>query len=188
MRENSTIAMFYLSILAVIFAVGILVFLFKVIENKNAHTSKVLATLSEKMTEKENITGLSKKIAEIQNTQKKVKAYLVDPNQVDTFVEYLEKIGSDTDTELSVKTINTLESVPDKIFINISVRGAFANVMWALAVLENAPYQVNITRAYLNKELTQAPPVMQDAKGKPKASVPVPSAWRADIDFNILSS
>ena len=185
MKKNSTTILFSLSILAVIFALGIFIFLFKVIENKNSHASKVLSTLSDKVIEKENMSTMSKKISEMEATQKKVKGYLVDPSHVDTFVTYLEVIGTDTNTEFVVKNINTIEGVQNKIFINVSIRGTFANIMNALTILENVPYQLRVTKSYLSKEETQQ---QFTADGKPKKQVNTLPTWRADIDFNILSS
>ena len=53
-----------MSILTMLLAVGSFVFFFKVIKNKNHHTSAVLTTLQSKINKKENIETLEKKIAE----------------------------------------------------------------------------------------------------------------------------
>lgn len=187
MQKNSTIFMLSLTILAVLFASGIFVFMFKVIQNKNEHTSKVLMTLEDKMAEKENMSVVNQRLTEVETTSKTVNSYFVDSKQIDLFVAYLEKIGADTSTDLAVKDVSVSTTEKGSLSLKLSVKGTFSNIMQVVSLLENSPYQINITQTYLNKELVDNAPAVTPNKNPKLPVAPPPILWRADISFSVLS-
>ena len=187
MQKNSTIFMLILTILAVLFASGIFVFMFKVIQNKNEHTSKVLMTLEDKMAQKENMSVVNQRLTEVETTIKTVNGYFVDSKQVDLFVAYLEKIGVDTGTDLLVKDVGISPTQKGNLLLKLSVKGTFSSIMQVVSLLENSPYQISITQTYLNKELVDSTPAVTPNKNPKLPVTPAPILWRADISFSVLS-
>lgn len=183
MHKPRTTLVFYMSILTMLLAVGSFVFFFKVIKNKNHHTSAVLTTLQSKINKKENIETLEKKIVEVEATRKVINGYFVDSNHIDSFINYLENLGTNTKTELVVKSVEISSSEANTVLGQVSIKGGFADVMRTTTLLENIPYQIHITSLYLNKDIQT---VTTEVKGK--TVVTTSSVWQADIAFRILSS
>ncbi|HLP86420.1 MAG TPA: hypothetical protein VK153_00900 [Candidatus Paceibacterota bacterium] len=177
MKKNYTILI--LSIIATLASLFLLVFFLRVIENKNKHASLVLVTLEEKFKEKEDSILLADKISEIKELQDFIGNYFVDKNKIDTFVDYLEKIGSIFKTEVSVESIEVLEKDNNVISIKLSILGNFKEVMRTIAYVENIPYQVSIEQIYLNKDDNK----FSQNKIKNQSS----SMWQADVSFNVLT-
>jgi hypothetical protein len=167
--------------------VGIFIFFIRVIKNKNEHTSVVSSTLEGKMKDKENATFFAEKITEIKTIQDSINSHFVDPEKIDTFVGYLEDIGSNIGSIVVVKNIDIPQKSKNLISIKLSINGTFQNVIKTINILENIPYQVNITQIYLNKDIKDSTPIV-DVKGKviKEISVTIPT-WQADVYFNILS-
>ena len=182
MKKNYTTLIFIFSIFVTILAVSLFVFFMKVIKNKNQHASTVFSTLEEKMKEKENSMIFAEKVSEIKSIQDSINSRFVDPDKIDTFVGYLEKIGSDLGSELVVKSIDAPAKNKNVILFKLSISGTFEEVMKTITFLENIPYQINITQVYLNKEIEQTAQVdvTQDKNS-------VVSKWQADVIFSILS-
>jgi hypothetical protein len=165
------------SIITLIAVALLFTFFFKAIKNKNEHISIAVTTLEEKMKEKENAILNASKVTEIKEIQSTINGYFVDPNKIDTFVDYLEKIGLNLGSNLLVNNIEIPPNTKNTISFKISITGTFQNVMRTVTLIENIPYQINVTRVYFNK--------------KEKASIPdenvKPLIWQADVSFNILS-
>lgn len=165
MKKNHTTLIFIVSILTIILFVALLGFFLKVIKNKNQHTAVILATLQDKISEKENILKFNEKILETEEIQKKINNLFVDPNKIDEFVNYLEKIGEDTNSEVSVIDVKDNKKI---LSFNLSIRGSFDNVVKSITLLENIPYQTDIVSFTLNEEAEQ-------------------KTVQANVIFNILS-
>jgi len=187
MKRKHTILIFIFSIIATIATVLLFIFFLKIIKNKNQHISAVLTTLEEKTKEKENMVMFAEKLTEIKSTQNSISRLFLDPDKIDTFVGYLEEMGSSVGSEIIVNNIEVLQKVKNTISVKLSARGNFQEVVSAINLLENIPYQITITQMYLNKEIKQAAPD-EFIDGKiVKGKIPETSTWQADITFNILS-
>ncbi len=183
MKKSRTILILIISIITTILVICLFVFFLKIIKNKNEHTSAVLSTLEQKMKEKENTAMFSEKITEIKSIQSSIDSHFVDPNEIDVFVGYLENIGIRTGVNVLVKNIEIPLKTKNVISCKLSIVGNFQGVAKTIALLENIPYQVNVTQMYINKETM--PLSNEEIKsGKVIGS----SSWQADISFNILSS
>jgi hypothetical protein len=156
-----------------------------VIKNKNQHTSVVLTTLQDKITEKENYRINASKIEETKLIQDSMNNYLVDKDKIDVFVGYLENIGVDFSSIVSVKSIEVSKEDSDLILVRLSVNGTFSNVINTINLIENIPYQINITKIYLNKDTRLSFQESRNTVQKQKTSKT--PEWQADISFSILS-
>lgn len=153
MKKNYTILTLGISIFLSLMVVLVFAFFFKVIKIKNENTSKTLITLANKTADKKNADILVKKFSELRETKDRIASYFVDPSHIDIFVDYLENLGIKNDSELIVKNVEVSEKEKESILFKISVTGDFSNVMKIVHLLENIPYQVNLTQVFLNKEI-----------------------------------
>lgn len=190
MQKNNTNLILIITIILFVIFTGVFISLLSIIKNKNVHTTAVVTALGEKILEKENIGVIEKRMAELTNTQTKISGYLVNTSRIDSFVEYLENVGTKNNVELSVNSVDTPKNEKNKISVNISVIGNFSDVMKTLATVENSSYNINISSLYLNKEITTINNTTTEiVKGVEKVTVtPVTKAsWQADISFKVLS-
>lgn len=182
MNHNHTNLILIISIVVFLVSIAVFIFFFKVIENKNEHTSRVLVTLAEKMSDKKNAETLLSKLAELDGVMNTINNSFVDQGKIDTFVDYLEKLGVDNGVELTVKNIEISPKEEKTIVVKISTSGNFNNTMKTLYLLENIPYNVSISQAFVNKEIKE----IEEKDGEDKKG-DRPVVWHADITFNILS-
>jgi hypothetical protein len=182
MKKNHTIIILIVSILTTISIVCLLFFLLKIIKNKNENVSSITLTIEEKMKQKENVSIFNEKVEEMKKIEFSLNEHFVNPNQIDTFVEFLERLGSENDGEVSVNNIEIPEENPNTLNIDISIKGDFNKVMRIMTLLENTTYQVSITKVYLNKDIVQN--VGKDGKLEKPQGVP---SWQADVSFGVLS-
>lgn len=186
MKKNKTTFILIFSALATILAILIFIFFLKVIKNKNQHISVVLTTLQEKMKEKENAMIFTEKVTEIKSIKNSINSYFLDPNKIDTFVNYLEEIGSNLGSQVSVESIEIPSKTKNIISVKLSIVGTFQKVMETITYLENIPYQVNVTQVYLNRDTTEITQGSVKSVGQDKVSKE--PTWQADVSFNVLSS
>jgi hypothetical protein len=186
MKKNKTTSFLIFSVFIVILVVLLLVLFINVIKNKNLHISAVATTLGEKMKEKEDATVNVSKITEIKSIQESINNYFVDPNRIDTFVSYLEGIGSDIGSSVEVNGIDIPQKTKNTIAFKLSIKGTFEEVMKTISFMENIPYQIDITQIYLNENAK--PFEEKDTKTDTKVKIVKSPIWQADISFNILSS
>lgn len=171
-----------ISILVALLAISSFIFFLKVVENKNKHASGVMVTLSNKMADKEDAELLTKKFTELESTYQNINNYFIDSSKIDTFVDYLEKLGTENKTELTIKNVEVSPKEQNAINFRVLVSGEFSNVMKVIYLLENIPYHITLTQVFINKETKT---VEEDIKGIKKEKVF--SYWWADASFSILS-
>jgi hypothetical protein len=159
MKWKHTLFVCSLSALTAVVSFAALFFLFHVIKNKNEHTSAVLSTLDEKITEKENADVFAKKIADIEATDTALSSHFVDSKKISTFVDYLENYGTQTNTEVTVTDISISDKDKNTIAVKLSIIGEFKDVLQTIALLENDQYQIHITSSFVNRQISTVVPV-----------------------------
>ncbi|MFA6251302.1 MAG: hypothetical protein WC603_01600 [Candidatus Paceibacterota bacterium] len=184
MKKRNSILILILSLITTLLVLGALGFFLRIIKNKNQHISVSIATLEKKLKDKEEIVTFAEKLSEIESIRDTISSRFIDPNKIDTFVNYLEDLDSDIGSDIAVKNIEISPKVKNSIAFKILITGTFQEVMETISLLENIPYEVDVTQVYLNKDLAQVIDT-QDEKQTPVIKV---STWQADIAFNILSS
>ncbi|MEI7689031.1 MAG: hypothetical protein WCI91_02480 [Candidatus Nomurabacteria bacterium] len=182
MKKNKINLILIISTIIFVFFIGIFIFLLNIIKNKNEHTSVVMATLSKNMADKENINTLQKKINEFDDINKKIDSYIVDTASIDTFVEFLEKVGVDNGVILTVNGVDIPKNEKNKISVRLSIKGDFSKIMKTVAGLENSPYYMNIVSSYINKEIKEPIVDVTNPSDELKNNL-----WQADLTFSVLS-
>lgn len=180
MKKHRTTFILIISTIVMLVSFATLALFFKIIANKNAHTSAILVTLANKMAKKDNIDILTKKIEEVNTTKRRIDGYFVDASKIDSFIEYLENLGTSAGTEIKVAGFEVSPTDPHLLLVRLTSKGSFTNTMRTIMLLENAPYQLRITRTSLVRQTG----TMTDAKGKASTT----SFWQAEISFSILTS
>lgn len=194
MKLKKTILILILSTTIFLGVSGLLIFFFNVIKNKNLHTNTTLMTLENKINEKEKEKILKQRISEVENTNQNLKNHYLNPEEIDTFVTYLENMGNNVNTKIVFKNVEISEK--DKMInFKIQITGAFSRVAQAIELLENAPYQINISQVFLNKsisvdsqkniELNKQEKIISITEDENE--VIEDSEWQADITFRVLS-
>ncbi len=183
MHKNRTILLFGLSIVTSLLVIGVFIFFLIIIKNKNEHTKAVLTTLENKNLKKLNASAITQKITRIEDIHKVVDSYFVNPNEIDSFVNYLENIGTNTNTVVNVESVAVLTTIKNTIAVKISAEGDFSNIMHTIQLLENAPYKIHVQQIYLNKRIQT---ITQDLKDVPKTKEIL--VWHVDISFVVLIS
>lgn len=181
MKKNKINIMLIVSVFFLVLLISLLVYLLNVIKNKNIHTSVVVATLDKKNIDKENINNLRKKITEFENTNNKIGSYIVDTASIDTFVEFLEKIGVDNKVDLFFNGVDIPKNEKNKISVRLSIKGYFPNIMKTIVSLDNSRYYMNITSSYINKIINDN---NQTINGQINQE---DTLWQADLVFVVLS-
>lgn len=194
MKLKKTILILILSTTIFLAVSSLLVFFFNVIKNKNLHTNTTLMTLENKINEKEKEKILKQRISEVENTNQNLKNHYLNPEEIDTFVTYLENMGNNVKTKIVFKNVEISEK--DKMInFKIQITGAFSRVAQAIELIENAPYQINISQVFLNKsisvdsqkniELNKQEKIISITEDENE--VIEDSEWQADITFRVLS-
>jgi hypothetical protein len=186
MKKNSTNIILAFSFLMLIILIGVFVYVFSVIRNKNIHTSSVVAALDQRILENNNIGVFDKKMSDLKNTNDLMGSFIVDKSNIDKFVEYLENLGTSNDVDLAVKSVDTPKNEKNKILVNLSMVGDFSNIMKVIALLESSQYSVTMSSSYVSKDT----PDVEGGSVTPKTDSPnvikkIP--WNADISFTVLS-
>jgi len=182
MKRDHTKLILIISILIALVFTFVLFSFFKVIKNKNEYISKVLTTLSNKITSKNNAELLIKKSSELDNIYKTINSYFIDSTKINIFVDNLENLGSENNTTLTVKNVAISNTQKKTILVGVSVVGNFNNVIKVIYLLENSSFYVNVTQAFVNKKIN---PI--DLKVKDKKISNTPPIWQADISFSVLT-
>lgn len=164
-------------------SVATFIFFLKIIANKNEHTSAILVALANKVARKENKESLMKKISEVELTKETVGGFFVESTKIDSFIDYLEKLGASINTEVKVEDFDISETDKNTLLVKLSTKGSFSNVMRMILLLENAPYQIHITSTSLEQ---QSRPVTIDETGNSTSTGA--SIWKGTISFSILTS
>ncbi len=183
MKKNHTILIFSTSIILLIISIMVLVFFFKIIENKNKHTGVVLTTLSNKITEKVNSQAIEKRAANINETKEAINSYFVNGKEIDSFINYLENLGIISGVELKVDSFEISPGSKNILIVSISTEGTFSNVMKALVFIENAPYKIHVMRTSFDQQQ-----VFSNLDSKNSKKSIVSTVWKSEISFSVLMS
>lgn len=183
MYKKRTTLTLILSMLAMVISIATLVLFFKIIANKNEHTSALSRSLVDKIAMKENADTLIKNIDEVENIKKIINEHFVDSTKIDSFIDYLEKLGVSASTEVKVESFDTSKTEKNILSVTLSINGKFSNIINTIKLLENAPYQIHIIRTSL---IEQSKSISKEIKTGDNVSIGTPE-WQASVSFNVLT-
>jgi hypothetical protein len=153
----------------------------RVYEQAN-NSAALLVQVSQMEEQKKREQDLSSFYSKMTEEQKQISGLVLNRERVVEFIEFIERIGSDTSTELELSNIQTNQIVKTaKIQDNfttlrarVQVKGNWPNVMRALTLIENAPYGISLNNVRLNE------------MGSVSAST-TRKVWNLDMDIKVLT-
>lgn len=182
MKIKRTIIILISSAIVMFVALGSFFFVIRIMKNKNTHTAKVLETLKEKETQKQNIKTLQNKLKEFEIIQADINNHFVDKTKIDLFVSFLEELGTKSKAEVDVHTLDIAKKEKNTMNVGISIKGSFSSVLQTIALLENTPYRLSISSVGLNTSVPDQDNLQVEDKNKIKRT------WVANVSFSILIS
>jgi hypothetical protein len=153
MPLNRTYTIFIITLSSAIMAMLVFFFIFRIIKNKNEHSSNVLTTIQSKIDQKDNIALLEKAVNDTKEKEALISSYLVHANLVDEFINFLEREGDLVSVPVEVVSVNAPVSTPNHLVVELKGTGTFEHVVRLISLIENAPYQIKINHAYINKAI-----------------------------------
>lgn len=168
MLTKYTYKIFIASIFASIVAVGLFVFTFVVIRNKNQHASALAQTIKENLDKEENIIEYTKIIEDTKEKHELLKSYIVNQNQIGEFATYLENQGAEVGIEVKISQVALSPTDPNILIVDLEGVGNFQNTIRLLSRVENAPYKVKIVGVSLSGLKS--------------------SGWQSNIQIEVISS
>lgn len=184
MKKKKTLILLIISTLTIIITMAASIFLWFIIKNKNQHSSVVITTIKEKNIDKENASLFLEKFDEIKTLRNHLSLYFVDKNKIDEFVNYLENLNSVTNANIIIKGIDILGENGDQVKINLSIDGSFNEVLKTIKLLENIPYQVDISDLYITKNDDSNKQLQSSSDDK---NVEKFYDWHSEVSFKILA-
>lgn len=184
MHKNNSVKNLILSIIIMMLSVGTFVYFYKIISNKNKHTQAVFNNLADKMAKKDNIENVNKEIAEVDKLKTTIDGYFVDLTKVDSFIDYLEEIASDINVKVQVESLEPMPKDKNTLSVRVAFDSSFSDVTNTILLLENAPYNIQITKVSFDKRIESS--TITDDKGKEVIEENV--FWSSNVTFNILAS
>lgn len=131
-----------------------------------------VANESIKKQHEQELVGIHK---ETTDERAKIALYFIPEDAAVDFIEKIEKVGTDSQTELELSTIISAE---DKIKAKIVTRGTWSGVMNALMLLENMPLGIILSNVRLDTS--------GDLESSDKKSTRAHS-WQLTLDVEALT-
>ncbi|HEY4503782.1 MAG TPA: hypothetical protein VJJ28_01580 [Candidatus Paceibacterota bacterium] len=117
----------------------------------------------------------------------RIDDFVISQEEIVSFIENVESIGTFTNTELTLSSIDTddftstSESVNGYLKARIELRGSWTNVMRAIILFENMPFGVSFNNMRLSK--MSAGLLSSDKKQFSKVGM-----WGMSLDIKVLTS
>lgn len=185
MPLKKTYIIFFITLASALMATLVFFYIFRIIKNKNDHSSNLLSSIQSITDQKNNISTLQKTVAETKEKEAKLSTYLVHSNSLNDFIGFLEGEGSALSMPVEVLSVNATSGGANKINVEIKGTGSFENTMRLLALIENAPYQIHIEHTYINK-VAGAAETSSNATGTVSQKTSN-SNFEINISFNVVS-
>ena len=183
----------YSHFILIIFAIAALVLsatgyvvLYRLVVSKAEGSSQALALVAveneRQLHEQEIMTAYT----DSTNDRSRLSSFILSSADIVSFIEAVEKIGTDSGTVLDMTAIDQQPAVIDAgsfgyVTAHIDISGSWPNVMRALTLIENMPY--SITLSNLNLATTASRVIIQDKK-LPKLG----QQWDLTVDIKVLTT
>ncbi|MEA3399418.1 MAG: hypothetical protein U9R00_02820 [Patescibacteria group bacterium] len=173
MKKSKTIIKFTFFLIVMLVTISIFVFSLKVIQNKNKHINAVYSTIQEKKERKEKSDLIKENIDEIKQSRDLIDSYFVDTENINLFIDTLEKAGKERGSSLEVVNVEVDSNDKRYILVTLNIFGRFSNVVRTIKTIEYLPYKIHVKNLYLNKDID---------------SEKILLTWQANMTFSVLSS
>jgi hypothetical protein len=153
MTNKNTYILLGASILSTFVAGGLIFLAYTSIQKKNTQAVVLSQNIQLKLIEQENLTQFKNVIKETNEKHQILKSYIVDQDRIDELVIYLESKGDSLGVPIEIKNVEILNTKANTIAITFDGEGDFGNLMNLVWVIENLPYNVEISSFSVNSDL-----------------------------------
>lgn len=163
------------------------VLLYRAVVSQARQSSQILAEVTLESNKKLHEQELTATYADTLNDRTRVTSFVVSEEKIVPFIESIEKIGTDSGTDLEISAIGTEKTSAQDggfghIAAHIDVKGSWTNIMRALLLIENMPYSAVINNVRF--VASDSVETVQVKKGTPQKI----RQWGLSLDIRILTS
>lgn len=175
MSKKQTYTILAGTIIFMLFAVSVFVFLFRDIKLKNENSSRMALEIERHTAQRNNLSNLQRTIKETKDQRKVLESYIVDEEQIDKFIGWLEEMGAPVGVKVVVNSVSRVGE-GSMLSVDITSSGSFNEVLNFSSLLENSSYKINIEKFFLSKMI----------QGGDEEN-PEREYWQSQITFNVVS-
>ena len=107
----------------------------------------VSAELNQYLSKKGTINILKTAVKSTKEERKKIDTYFVEWDDMPDFAKEIESLGKISGTELVITGLGVKDNT---LLLKISSNGSFKNTLQLVALIENLPFKLEITEAYID--------------------------------------
>ena len=163
-------------IIFLLFSGAVFYFLYREIKNNIETTKQLETSLQAESSKRNEIKALNNYFQSIEKEKILLETHFVQSSDVVPFLNTLESLASSVETKTEVNSINVTEDNTGLI-VEIKNTGAFPQIYRFIALLENAPYELE----FLSTDIHNLP--NQDNSGNESGT----SKWEAVIKLRLVS-
>lgn len=134
-----------------LFSSFVFYFILKQINDSKNSTKLIHEEWRQEEDRREVIKSLDRSIKEIDLEKKSIESHFVSSKDVVPFLDFFEQSALRVNAETEVSSV----SVPienDSILVDLKTKGSFESLYKYITLLENAPYELEISSFVLSKE------------------------------------
>lgn len=163
--------------------IGGYVFMFYTIKKNGEEASRLSNELRNQSASEEALATLRHAVNETRTDREKLDSHFVRSDNIKTFIESLESLGKESETNMKFSLTETKEN---SLAIDLRVTGTLEHVHYLIKLLEYSPYNIKFKKAYLNSLGVQEAP---NPKGKTNPGMqqnPKEVEWDASFTLELL--
>ncbi len=179
--------------LSVILVVGY-IFVFGQIMDKNKNVSSMLNDAEVQNSVNNGQQSLQDILANTKDDRDKIGAIVLSDDKVVNFIEAVEALGDVTHTHVTTSSVNVNEGGAANtglLTMQVTVGGAWQNIMQFTSLIENMPYKISINAMDVKVGNANADTSVDTTTTKDKKpAVVVRSApqWQANLTINVVKN
>ncbi|MDE2399536.1 MAG: hypothetical protein KGL67_00780 [Patescibacteria group bacterium] len=188
MKNNFKIIQLLLSMILFLFASFALFLLYREINLNNQKATMSTTELENETSRRNEVKLLNDSIEVIKEDKSLLETHFAQSSDVVPFLDTIEALGPMVGVKAQTTSVDILKDNTGLV-VKISASGDFKNIYKFLTLLENSPYELEITSMDLQKEASTIVPVDPTAPqdSKPVIALPQESKWQAVFGIKLLS-
>lgn len=150
--------LFVIYTLYVLVFLGVYVYIFFHIQEKNASAAAAHVRVAQLQEQNQQMNNLNSTIRNIQNRKEKLHEFFVDSERIVNFLETIEKMGTDSGADVTVRSISegeTSAQTVNELKLDLAVDGTWSHVYHFISLLENLPLKITVDTISLGKRNSQ---------------------------------
>lgn len=132
-----------------ILVIGMYSVLFLQVRKKVLESTIAIESLENNISKEKNLRFLKGVLKETVVEREKVESYFVDNDMVVGFIEKIESLGISADVALDLRGVSVEGDQKKVLKLDFKILGSFENIFYFLTLLENLPYKIQFTEAFM---------------------------------------